>query len=271
MLKSKIQGVGLGLRFRHIDTILELTPKVPWFEVIIEDFLEDGPHHRKLEKIRERYPIVFHSVGLNLGGVDAFDLERLTSMKDLYEKFQPEWISDHLCWSSHRGSFHHDLLPIPKTKEGLSNVSERINYLQSFFKRKLVIENITSYIDYKTEEYEEIDFIENIVKNTGCELLLDITNVSINCKNRGIDSSKFFSEFPFDFVKQGHLSGASEDGNILIDSHSNSVQKKDIEILKKIYSNGFKFPVMIERDSNIPAFEVLEAERLALEKGLYGI
>lgn len=266
MISSSIQGVGLGLRFQHLDSILETKPKVPWFEVILEDFLEDGFHHSQLEKIREDYPIVFHSVGLNLGGVDPFDQERLKLIKSLYEKYQPVWISDHLCWSSHNGHFHHDLLPIPKTKEGLRNIVQRVDYLQNFFNRTLVVENITSYVDYEIEDFSEIDFIKRCATESGCELLLDITNVTINYKNRNLNPTDFFSNFPMELVKQGHLSGSSFDGKFFIDSHSSAVKTHDIDFLNCIYIEGHNFPVMIERDTNIPDFSELFKERDSVER-----
>lgn len=265
MNRNPVQGIGLGLRFDHFDDILESRPKVPWFEVTLEDFLEYGPHHQKLLELRKDYPIVMHSIGLDLGGCDSYDIAYLKQVKGLYEKFQPEWISDHLCWSSSEEKFHHDLLPIPKSKEGLKNLCDRINYLQNFFNRTLVLENITSYVDFKEEEYEEIEFIEEVLKNTECYLLLDITNVLINHINRGSSYQNYFDRFPMGKVKQIHLSGHAKGEGILIDSHSDEVGKEDIHILTKIYKKESKIPAMIERDDNIPNFKVLNSERKLIE------
>jgi uncharacterized protein (UPF0276 family) len=270
MINTKtINGMGLGLRFDHFDEIIESKPKTPWFEVIVEDFLSEGPHHKKLEKLREDYPIALHSIGLNLGGVDAFDIDHLNKFKEIYQRFEPNWISDHLCWSAINGVKHHDLLPIPRTQEALRNVCERISYFQDFFNRQLVIENITAYIDYQESVFSEIDFLTEIVKTTGCGLLLDITNARINAQNRKVDFKDYFESFPLESVKQIHLSGGSVDNGVLIDSHNSEVNAVDIEILSGILSKGYKIPAMIERDADIPSFEVLEEERKSISKASY--
>jgi uncharacterized protein (UPF0276 family) len=263
------KAIGLGLRLEHMDDIIEYQPKVPWFEILLDDFLHPGPHHQKLDEIVESYPIVFHSVGLNLGGVDQFDQKHLKKVRDLYEKYKPQWVSDHLCWSSYNGKFHHDLLPIPKTTEGLSNVVDRINYLQDFFQRQMVVENITSYIDFKNEEFQEIEFINRLVEKTNCGLLLDITNVIINHRNRNLDYKHYFHQFPLKHVKQVHLSGYAESDGVLIDSHSSRVNEEDISVLKSLYDQGFGFPAMIERDSELPDFFELEHERQSIEEAVY--
>ena len=259
--KTKIQGIGLGLRFPHFDTLLKNQPNVPWFEVISEDFLEEGPHHKKLEILRKDYPLVFHSIGMNIGGVDELNHGYLQSLKTLYEKFQPEWISDHLCWSRFGKKFHHDLLPIPRTQEGLDNAVTRINKLQDKFKTQLVVENITSYLEFKNQTFTESEFIHQILKRTGCHLLLDISNLLINETNKGLSAKDFIEALPKESIRQVHLSGGETIAGTLIDTHSQKVGTKDIEILKKLYTDGFKIPAMIEWDSSLPSFSELEAER----------
>jgi uncharacterized protein (UPF0276 family) len=272
MINTKsINGMGLGLRFDHFDEIIKSKPSTPWFEVIVEDFLNFGPHHKKLEKLRGDYPIALHSIGLNLGGVDEFDIDHLNKFKEIYKRFEPNWISDHLCWSAVDGVQHHDLLPIPRTEEALINVSERISYYQDFFNRQLVIENITAYIDYKESVFTEIDFLKEITKKTGCGLLLDITNARINAENRNEDFETYFENFPLSSVAQIHLSGGSMDNGVLIDSHDQEVTGKDIEILRSILAKGYEIPAMIERDAQIPAFEVLEQERRKISRLTYEV
>jgi uncharacterized protein len=266
-LKSeKPEGLGLGLRFPHIDEILSKKPDTLWFEVTTDDFLSEGPHHQKLLKIREDYPINFHSIGLNVGGVDTFEKEYLNSFKVLYEKFEPTYISDHLCWSAHGGKYHHDLLPVLRNKESLDHVISRINYLQDYFKRPLLLENITSYIDYKDNIYSESEFIKNICEQTGCFLLLDVSNVLVNAKNKSVNPVDFFEHYPLERVKQGHLAGGFlTENNVVIDTHSDMVEIEDIQFLKDIYNKGFNFPVIIERDANLPSFLQLEDERLKIQ------
>lgn len=261
--------MGLGLRFSHFDDILENKPTVPWFEVITDDFLISGPHFEKLEKLRSHYPIVFHSVGLNLGGVDPLEEKTLKNFKRLYQQFEPQYISDHLCWSQHAGKFHHDLLPIPKTKEGLENICSRINYLQEYFSRPLVVENITSYVDFKNEEFSEIDFIKEVCKRTDCSLLLDISNVLINHQNRKLDFQPYLDNFFIDRVTYCHLAGGVSSGGLTIDSHSENVAKKDVAVLKQVFRKQRYIPCIIERDSNIPSFKNLNEERAEIAERLY--
>ncbi len=271
MKQSLNHKVGLGLRFTHFDSILNNKPQTPWFEVITDDFLNEGPHHKKLLKLRQSTPIAFHSIGLNIGGVDPFNKDYLAKFKQLYKVYEPAWISDHLCWSAHNGNYHHDLLPIPKTMEALNSTCARIQYLQDYFGLNLAIENITSYIDYKNETFTEIEFLKAIIKRTGCKLLLDISNVIINYKNRGQDPEDYFSEFPISEVIQVHLSGGTFDENTFIDSHSESVNIFDIEILKKLITKGLKASYMIERDANLPSFATLENERQQITEAISDI
>ena len=143
--------------------------------------------------------------------------------------------------------------------------------MQSFFNRQICIENITSYIDFQNSEYDEIDFITEIVGKTGCSLLLDISNALINHKNRKLNPDSYFKRFPLNHVKQIHLSGGSKNGRMIIDSHNSEVKENDIQILKTLYKDGCTIPAMIERDSDVPPFEVLEQERIKIKKAVYGI
>lgn len=261
-------SVGIGLRFQHFDRIINTRPKTPWFEVMVDDFLSSGPHHEKLVQLCDQYRIAMHSVGLNLGGTQDFHKPTLDQFRKIYDTFKPLWISDHLCWSSHNGNFHHDLLPIPRTKDALEHVCKRINYLQDFFSRPLCIENITSYLDFKHEDFDEVEFLNRIVEKTACFLLLDISNVLINHTNRKKDPDKYFEGIPLDAVKQVHLSGGAWDGDTLIDSHSEIVDSEDIKYLSQLIKKGLQAPILIERDANLPDFATLENERLSIAEAI---
>ena len=163
------------------------------------------------------------------------------------------------------------MLPIVRTKEALQNICERINFLQDYFSRELVLENITAYFDFNIGDFDEIEFLQEILKRTGSSLLLDISNVVINHGNRKQDPMSYFHHFPLHKVKQIHLAGGSRDENIKIDSHCSEVSEFDISILKAIYSKGFEIPAMIERDANIPPFKLLEEERLKIKDILYEV
>lgn len=268
MPKQKIEGVGLGLRFPHFQDILEVQPEIPWFEVITDDFLDDGPHWDQLLKVRENYPIVFHSIGLNLGGTDDFNTSHLNRFKEIYSVFQPLWISDHLCWSAHDQRFHHDLLPIPRTQEGFENVCSRISYLQDFFKRPLSVENITRYVDFEASTISEEEFIQKIIAKTGCSLLLDLSNLLINQKNLKESAQSILRMIPYDKVSQIHLSGGEAKNDTIIDTHSQEVLQEDIELLAQLRTEGLNAPAMIERDSNLPSFAELESERKRIAEAL---
>lgn len=266
-----IEGVGLGLRLQHIDTILENTPHVPWFEVMVEDFLTPGPHHNKLERLAEDYPITFHSVGLNVGGSEGPDGREwcyLKSLKELYELYKPAVISDHLCWSAQGGLYHHDLLPIPRTHAALEYVCERIDFLQHYFRRTLCLENITTYLDFQEEDFSELSFIKEVVQRTGCCLLLDLSNVLINHLNRDEDPQTYLQAFPLEQVSYIHLSGGSKRDGLHIDSHSSAVQAEDIAVLKALYQRGHALPALVERDEDIPPFQIFEDERQRIEDAL---
>ena len=260
-------GVGLGLRFDHFDEILAARP-TNWFEVIADDFLTPGPHHDKLTTIAETSPLVFHSVGMNLGGVDPLDETYLKRMVELHARYNPAWVSDHLCWTAHAGHHHHDLLPFPKTKEALHNVANRIKQVQDILGRQLAVENITSYIDFRDEEYSEGEFLTALVERTGCALLLDVSNIMINHRNRKHDPATYFADYPLNAVVQVHLAGGTIEEDVEIDAHTSSVHHQDIEMVASLYARGLNAPVMIERDANIPPFADLEAERRVVQEML---
>ena len=260
--------VGLGLRFSHMDDVLEQKPQTPWFEVIADDFLDQGPHHGKLSQLRQTYPLVFHSVGLNLGGTDPLHLPTLQSFKKLHERYEPLWVSDHLCWSAHGGNHHFDLLPMPLTSEALDNLCGRIHKVQEVFGRPLGVENITSYLDYRSEDFSETQFIKELVARTGCELLLDVSNVLINHRNRGRDAEDFFATYPLDRVKQIHLAGGSLVDGTMIDSHASPVPAADVDCVRALRQKGLTGHVTLERDAALPSFLELERERLSIEERL---
>ena len=269
-MHHKISGLGLGLRFVHLETILQTRPATPWFEVVVDDFLEEGPHHSRLSQLRQDYPIAFHSVGLNIGGTDPLNLSYLNKLKDLYSQFEPEWVSDHLCWTAHGGYHHHDLMPIPRNHEALLHVCQRVDFIQEFFKRPIAVENVTSYIEFNTSEMSEFEFIAEVVSKTGCGLLFDISNLLINCSNKNLEVTETLSSVPLQSVVQFHLAGGTQNKEVIIDTHAHNVENPDIMVYKDLVDKGFDAPAIIERDQNFPAFEELEKERLDIEKVVYG-
>ena len=255
-----IKGPGLNLHFDHLDDIL-CTCCDLWFEIIAEDLFTLDLGKSRLKELKDRHDLIIHSLSMNLAGVDRLDKSYLKKLKNVYKNFKPKIISDHLCFSSHKKVHHHDLLPVPFNKKSLANVVSRINYVQDFFNQRLAIENITYYIDYKTQEYTESEFINEVVKKTGCSILLDISNSIINHANRSLNFENFFASISLKDVDYIHLSGGSELSGVKIDSHSSKVAELDIQILKNILKRTKKeIPYMIERNQDVPEFSILFQE-----------
>jgi len=257
--------VGLGLRVPHYKEIIESRPQVSWFEAISENFMgiDDslgGKPLQTLEQIRANYPIVLHGVSLSIGSTDRLNTQYLERLKALNERIQPEWVSDHLCWTGSQGENTHDLLPLPYTFEALDHVTERIDQVQSFLKRQLVIENVSAYLSFKHSEMTEWQFLTEITKKTGCDLLLDINNVFVSSINQGFDAMTFLNGVPAKHVRQLHLAGHSSAGDILIDTHDGPVCEAVWDLYAKALQLWGHRPTLIEWDANIPEFSVLMNE-----------
>lgn len=254
-------GFGLGLRTEHYEDILALTPPVDWFEIITENYLVPGgkPLYY-LDKIREFYPMVMHGVSLSLGSSDPLDWDYLKQVKALAARIEPAWISDHLCWTGVNGLNMHDLLPMPYTYEMVRHVVSRLTRIQDYLKRPLLIENVSSYVTYKQSEMTEWEFINIILKQSGCYLLLDVNNVYVSAFNHGFDAADYLNAIPCEKVIQIHLAGHSHCGDYIIDTHDAPI----IEPVWQLYAEAIKrfglVSTMIERDDNIPPLSELLTE-----------
>lgn len=254
-------GYGLGLRSIHIPYIFESKPDVGWFEVITEDFMVDGGiPHANLTKIRENYPLVMHGVSLSIGSSDALDYSYLTQLKKLIERYSPEWVSDHLCWTGISHINSHDLLPLPYSEEMLEYLISRIRIVQDFLNQRILLENPSSYITYNVSTMPEWEFLANLTKEADCLLLLDINNVYVSSYNHSFDPIQYIDYLPKDRVQQFHLAGHTNKGKFIVDSHDQTV----IDNVWKLYAYAVKrfglVSTMIERDSNIPPFPELYNE-----------
>src|SRR6266498_3518293 len=177
-------GYGLGLRVPHYETILNTLPKVDWFEVLSENYLVPGgkPLHY-LDRIREHYPVVMHGVSLSIGSSDPLNTEHLTQLKALAERIEPAWISDHLCWTGVNGKNLHDLLPLPYTEEAIEHIVRRVAQVQDFLGRRILLENVSSYLTYRQSEMSEWEFFATIADRSDCLMLLDINNIFVSSVN----------------------------------------------------------------------------------------
>jgi uncharacterized protein (UPF0276 family) len=254
-------GFGLGLRTAHYEDILAHPPAVDWFEVLTENYLVAGGKPLSyLTRIRERYPVVMHGVSLSIGGTDPLDTLYLHRLKSLADRIQPQWISDHLCFTSVGGNHLHDLLPLPYTEDALAHVVARVRRVQDFLGRRILLENVSSYLEYRHSEMSEWDFIGEVVRRADCSLLLDVNNVYVSAANHGFDPHEYLRALPHDRVGQIHVAGHRDHGDYIIDSHDQPVACPVWALYARALELCGEVPTMIERDGEIPALDELVRE-----------
>lgn len=263
------KGIGLNLRLEYIDDILREKPNVPFFEIIADNWLSDGPHHAKLEKLRKEYDIFFHCVGMNLAGSDPLNLDYLVKIENLKSKYQPLHVSDHICLQAHNGQYFHDLLPFPFNQKFLDHLSSRINEVQTFFKESILLENLSYYVTFKDSDYTEVDFINSLVKSTDSYLLLDLNNIWVNELNLDIKTLDYLAELDFSRVREIHVAGPEKSGNVYVDTHGGFVSKEVLALLKSTLLKYPNLPVIYERDTNLPSFNTLLDQRFQIEQQTY--
>lgn len=262
MTISSSRDAGIGLRPGHYRDLLQSLPKLGWLEVHSENYFGDGgaPLHY-LERARNHYPVSLHGVGLSLGSTDALDTEHLESLKNLIARFDPLFVSDHLCWSSVDGIYLNDLLPLPYTEEALVHFSERVKRVQDYLGRELLIENPSSYLQYKHSTIDEAEFLAEVVARSGCGLLLDVNNVYVSAMNHGFDTQAYITNMPADAVREIHLAGHSvrelPEGRVYIDTHDAPVAEPVWSLYDYTLKQIGQRPTLIEWDSSLPELEVL--------------
>lgn len=254
-------GFGLGLRIDHYQTVLDTRPAVDWFEVITENYLVPGgkPLHF-LHRIREHYPMVMHGVSLSIGSTDPLNQDYLRQVKQLAADIEPAWISDHLCWTQVGGTNTHDLMPLPYTEEALDHVVQRVRQVQDILGRRLLLENVSSYVTYTDSRMSEWQFLAEIAARADCLILLDINNIYVSAYNHGFDPLEYLNGIPTDRVQQFHLAGHSNLGGYIIDTHDHPVIDPVWELYRKAVQRFGDVSAMIERDDFIPPIEELFAE-----------
>lgn len=255
-------GFGLGLRIAHYAHIFEHWPQVDWFEVISENFMDtDGRAKRNLARIRERYPVVMHGIALSIGTVDPLNSDYLQKLRKLADFVKPSWISDHLCWTGIAHKNTHDLLPVPYTEEALKHIVTRIKQVQDFLERPIALENPSTYLEFTSSHIPESEFIARMAQESGCSLLLDVNNVYVSCYNHRLDPKAYIDALPLDKIVQIHLSGHSNMGTHIIDTHDDYVVDEVWALYRYVtHKAGRTLNTMVEWDDKIPAWEVLFAE-----------
>lgn len=260
---------GVGLKAEHYRTIIETLPDVGFFEVHAENYMgAGGPPHRYLSAIRERYRLSLHGVGLSIGADRPLDRDHLQRLAQLIDRYRPGLFSEHLAWSSHGASFFNDLLPIPYTNASLVRVADHIDEVQAALGRQMLLENPSTYVAFAESSYSETDFIAEVVRRTGCGLLLDVNNVYIACTNQQWDPAAYLEGFPLQHVREIHLAGytseADEKGRrLLIDTHDRPVAEIVWFLFARAVRRTGAVPTLIEWDKDVPAWPDLkrEAER----------
>jgi uncharacterized protein (UPF0276 family) len=261
MSKFPYLGFGLGLRPTHYLAILEQQQPIDWFEIITEDYLVEGGNPLYyLDLIREKYPIVMHGVSLSIGGIDPLDKDYLQKLKNLADRINPAWVSDHLCWTGAHGINLHDLLPLPYTEEALNHVVERIKQVQDYLGRRIVLENPSSYVSYKHSTLSEWDFLAELTKRTDCLLLLDINNVYVSAFNHQFDPMRYLNGIPADRVQQFHLAGHLNLETHIVDTHDQPIVADVWELYAQALKRFGAVSTLIERDDNIPPLAELIKE-----------
>lgn len=266
-------SAGIGLRPEHYRDILERLPRIGWLEVHSENYFGRGgaPRHY-LDRIRRDYPVSLHGVGLSLGSTDALNRSHLQQLKDLINCIEPEMVSEHLSWCSFEGVYLNDLVPLPYTQEALDHVASRVATVQDWLGRTILIENPSSYLEFKDSTCTESAFLAELTRRTGCGLLLDINNVYVSCQNHGWDADSYLDEIPADRVAEIHLAGHTVNhwagGSILIDTHDRPVAEPVWALFRETLARLGPKPTLIEWDAEIPELDVLLEEAARAEAAL---
>lgn len=257
---------GLGLKPQHFDEILQLKPDIGFFEIHAENyFVAGGPFHHFLSRIRELYALSIHGVGLSIGGESPPDRSHLRALRALLRRYEPESFSEHLAWSSHGGVFLNDLLPLPYTKDTLARVCAHIDLVQTYLGRQMLLENPATYVEFEQSSYDEAEFITEIIRRSGCGLLLDVNNAYISCTNHGRRAEQYIAALPLHAVAELHLAGFSHDTDgagapLLIDSHGSRVDPAVWELYSNTIEQIGPSPTLIEWDNHLPPLSTLLAE-----------
>ncbi len=258
-MNSNILGFGLGLRTEHYAAFeSQAQTRVDWLEILSENYMVPGGAPLwHLDRIRRDFPMVMHGVSMNIGGTDPLNMDYLRDLKTLAGRVQPAWISDHLCWTGTQGINMHDLLPLPYTEQTLAHVSERIQRVQDFLGRRLVIENPSTYVAFAADQIPEWQFIAELLTRADCELLLDVNNVYVSSVNHGFDAQQYINALPAQRVRQIHLAGHETHDGFLIDTHDHPVCEAVWQLYGYTLQRCGSVPTMIERDDHIPALHEL--------------
>jgi len=256
---------GIGLRFQHHQSVLDTSPDVAWMEVHTENYMGGGTPLRYLDAIRRDIPISLHGVGLSLGSAEGIDPAHLERIRKVAERVEPGLMSEHIAWSVVGGTYLSDLLPLPMTEEALEVVCRHVDQTQTFLKRRILVENPSTYIAFGNSIIPEWEFMTAVAARTGCGILCDVNNICVSAHNHGWDASAYLAALPPDAVGEIHLAGYSvrplADGNMLrIDDHGSRVSDEVWELYQQALARFGPVPTLIEWDNDVPPLDVLLQE-----------
>lgn len=267
-------SVGVSFKAKHFEAIAGAAPKLGFFEVHAENTMgAGGAPHRRLDWVRERYPLSLHGVGLSIGSPGPLDETHLERLAGAARRFEPALVSEHLAWSTHEGAFLNDLLPLPYTNETLARVTEHIDETQNALRRPILLENPSTYVVFAESDWAETDFLREIARRAGCGLLLDLNNVFVSATNHGFDPHRYLADFPLSAVGEIHLAGFAEDTDdaglpLLIDAHDSPVRDAVWSLYAAAIRRLGAKPTLIEWDNDLPAFPALLAEARRAEAAI---
>lgn len=262
-------GYGLGLRVEHYQELLAQPQGVDWLEIISENYMVPGGLPLVwLERFRQRFPLAMHGVSLSIGSTDPLDQGYLARLDALARRIEPAWVSDHLCWTGVQGVNLHDLMPLPYTEEALEHVAARVREVQDRLRRRILLENVSSYIRYADSQLEEWEFLAEIARRADCLILLDINNIYVSARNHDFDPQRYLDGVPVDRVQQFHLAGHEQGESLIVDTHDAPVPSPVWSLYRDAVRRFGAVSTMIERDDRIPPLaelldELGEARRQA--------
>jgi uncharacterized protein (UPF0276 family) len=258
-------SAGVGLKPEHYEEAEADTRDGLWFEVHPENYMvAGGPRLKWLDRVRQNHPMSLHGVGLSVGGREPVDEEHLSRLAELVRRCEPFLVSEHLAWSRYGQAHFPDLLPFPRTQDSLNEVCANIDKVQTRLGRSILIENPSHYVALR-HDIGEIDFLADMVRRTGCGLLIDVNNIHVSAHNLGFDAAAYIDALPVEAIGEIHIAGFSEDeatkGELWIDSHDTSVSEPVWSLLRRLLDRTGPLPILLERDGEVPDYETLMFER----------
>ncbi len=260
-------AAGIGLRSLHHTDFLSRQPAIPWVEVHSENFFADGGRQLQvLDAVRRDYGVSLHGVGLSLGSTDPLDHEHLRRLRRLVQRVEPALVSEHACWGSVGGVFLNDLLPLPCTTAALNHLVARVAAVQEYLGRQILVENVSSYLEFDGAEMTEWDFVVELARRAGCRILLDVNNIYVSAQNHGFAAGSYLAAIPPELVGEIHLAGHTTADGVLIDTHSAPVADAVWALYREALQRLGPVPTLIEWDAELPSLDRLLAEALTADK-----